>query len=85
MQESYNTWVDKVENTIKQVEKIEIKNPRKDIRKIQQKRKKLRMELKTTKNKLEKHIMLQRVKIIKEHIIDKLKESKTAKYQRLQY
>ena len=43
------------------------------------------MELKTTKNKLEKHIMLQRVKIMKEHIIDKLKESKTAKYQRLQY
>ena len=58
LQESYNTRVDEVENTIKQVEKIKIKNPRKDIRKIQQKRKKLRMELKTTKNKLEKHILL---------------------------
>ena len=34
LQESYNTWVDEVENTIKQVEKIEIKNPRKDIQKI---------------------------------------------------
>ena len=64
---------------MKQAEKIEIKNPRKDIRKIQQKRKKLRMELKTTKNKLEKHILLQRVKILKEHIIDKLKESRAAK------
>ena len=37
------------------------------------------MELKTTKNKLEKHILLQRVKILKEHIIDKLKESRAAK------
>ena len=36
LQESYNTWVDEVENTIKQVEKIKIKNPIKDIRKIQQ-------------------------------------------------
>ena len=36
------------------------------------------MELKTTKNKLEKHILLQRVKIQKEHIIDKLKESRAA-------
>ena len=51
LQESYNTWVDEVENIIKQIEKINIKNPRKDIRKIQHKRKKLRMELKTTKNK----------------------------------
>ena len=37
------------------------------------------MELKTTKNKIEKHILLERVNILKEHIIDKLKESKTAK------
>ena len=57
LQESYNTCVDEVEN-IKQVEKIEMKNPRKDIRKIQQERKKLRMELETTKNKLEKYILL---------------------------
>ena len=26
LQESYNTWVDKVENTIKQAEKIKTKN-----------------------------------------------------------
>ena len=37
------------------------------------------MKLKATKNKLEKHILLQRVKILKEHIIDKLKESRTGK------
>ena len=79
LQESYNTWVDEVENTIKQVEKIEIKNPRKDIQKIQQKRKQLRMQLKTTKNKLEKQILLKRVKVLKEHIIDKRKESRAAK------
>ena len=79
LQDSYNTWADEVEKTIKQVEKNKLKNLRKDIREIQQKRKKLRRELKTTKNKLEKHILLQRVKILKEHIIDKLKESRAAK------
>ena len=51
-----------------------MKHLRKGIRKIQQKRKKLRMELKRTKNKLEQYILLQRVKILKEHIIDKLKK-----------
>ena len=29
LQESYNTWVDEVENTIKQVQKIKKKNPKK--------------------------------------------------------
>ena len=29
MQESYNTWVDEVDNTIKQVEKIKIKTQEK--------------------------------------------------------
>ena len=57
---------------IKQVEKIKIKNPRKDIRKNQQKRKKLRMGLNTNKNKLEKHILLQKVKILQGHIRYKL-------------
>ena len=54
---------------IKQVEKIKIKNPRKDIRKNQQKRKKLRMELNT---KLEKNILLQKAKILQGHIKYKL-------------
>ena len=48
-QESYNTWVDEVENTIKQVEKIKTKKNKKRYSKNQQKRKKLRMEPKTTK------------------------------------
>ena len=46
--ESY-IWVDKAENTVRLFEKIETKNPRKDIQKIQQKRQKLRMKLKTIK------------------------------------
>ena len=37
------------------------------------------MELKTAKNKLENHILLQRVKILKEHILDTLKEIRAAK------
>ena len=32
---TYNTWVDEVENTITLVEKIKVKIPRKDIRKVQ--------------------------------------------------
>ena len=56
-----------------------MKIPRKNNWKIQQKQKKLRVELKTTKNKLEKHILSQRVKILKELIIDNLKESRAAK------
>ena len=35
------------------------------------------MKLKTTKNRLEKCILLERVKILKEHIIDNPKESRT--------
>ena len=38
LQDSYETWVDEVKNTIKQVEKIKTKNPETDIRKIQQKK-----------------------------------------------
>ena len=41
------------------------------------------MKLMTTKNKLEKHILLQRVKILKEHIIDKLKDSRAAKISKV--
>ena len=33
LKESYNTWVDEVENTIKQVENIKSRNPRKDVNK----------------------------------------------------
>ena len=83
LQENYNTWVDEVENNIKQAEKIKIRKPRKEIRRIQQERKKLRMEKKTTKNKLEKHILLQRVKILKEHITGKLKESRTSEISKV--
>ena len=41
------------------------------------------MGLKTSKNKLEKYILLQRVKILKEHIIGKLKESRVAKISKV--
>ena len=41
------------------------------------------MELKRTKNKLEKYILLQRVKILKEHVIDKLKKSTAVKISKV--
>ena len=46
LQENYITWVDEVENTIKQVVKMKIKDPRQDMHKIQQKRKKVKNETK---------------------------------------
>ena len=41
------------------------------------------MELKTTKYKIVKHILLQSVKILKEYIVDKLKESRAAKISKV--
>ena len=41
------------------------------------------MELKTTKYKLVKHILLQSVKILKVYIVDKLKESRAAKISKV--
>ena len=46
-------------------------------------KKKLRMELKTTKNKLEKCVLLERVEILKDHIIHKLKESRAIKISKV--
>ena len=46
LQENYITWVDEVENTIKQVVKMKTKDPRQDMHKIQQKRKKVKNETK---------------------------------------
>ena len=46
LQENYITWVDELENTIKQVVKIKTKDPRQDMHKIQQKRKKVKNEIK---------------------------------------
>ena len=83
LQESYNTWADEVQNTIKKVEKTGTEKPRKVIPKIQQKIKKLRIEPKTTKYKLEKHILLQRAKIMKKHILGKLKESRSEKISKV--
>ena len=78
VQESCVKWVDELENTMKQVEKMETKSPR---LKIQPKRKKqLTMELKTTKNNLENRMPLKRV--IRDKITDKIKEDRATKITR---
>ena len=68
---------------MKQVGDIKSRNPRKGIRKIQQKRKKLRMELKITKNTLEKRILLERLEILKQYITDKLKKARATKISKV--
>ena len=60
IQESCNTWMDKVQNTIKQVEKTKIKKAQKDIRKLQQKRRKLKIETNYQKQTRKPHTIRKR-------------------------
>ena len=84
LQESYNKWAEAVENEIKKVEQTRKgKNPRKDIRILQQKRRQLRKEIKNSKSKYDKSILLERIKILKEHIIDKLRDGRAKKIEKI--
>ena len=71
-------WVGKMVKPI-----LSQETQKKSIQKIQQKRKMLRMELKTTKNKLEKRILLGRLEILKEYITDKLKKARATKISKV--
>ena len=75
LQESYNKWTEEVEDAIKQVQKTVRKNPRKDIRELQKIRKNLRIKIRNTTDACEKIILKARLKLLKEHITDKIKES----------
>ena len=76
LQESYNKWTEEVEDAIKQVQKTVRKNPRKDIRELQKIRKNLRIKIRNTTDACEKRILKDRLKLLKEHITDKIKESR---------
>ena len=76
LQESYNEWTEEVEDAIKQVQKTVRKNPRKDIRELQKIRKNLRIKIRNTTDTCEKRILKDRLKLLKEHITDKIKESR---------
>ena len=74
LQESYNKWTEEVEDAIKQVQKTVRKNPRKDIRELQKIRKNLRIKIRNKTDACEKRILKDRLKLLMEHITDKIKE-----------
>ena len=77
IQESYDKWSEEVQNNIKEVEKICRQNPRKDIMQLKRQRKKLRAQYQNTENIHEMTVIIERIKLIKEHIIDKMKENRS--------
>ena len=76
IQESYDKWSEEVQNNMKEVEKIFRQNPRKDIMQLIRQRKKLRTKYQNTGNVYEKTVIIERTKLIEEHITDKMKENR---------
>ena len=77
IQVSYDKWSEEVQNNIKEVEKICRQNPRKDIMQLKRQRKKLRAQYQNIENIHEMTVIIERIKLIKEHIIDKMKENRS--------
>ena len=77
IQVSYDKWSEEVQHNINEVEKICWQNPRKDIMQLKRQRKKLRAQYQNTENIYEKTVIIERIKLIKEHITDKMKENRS--------
>ena len=74
---SFDKWSEEVQSNIVEVEKIFRQNPRNDIMQLKRQRKRLRPQYQNTENKYEKRVLIERIKIINEHITDKMKENKS--------
>ena len=77
IQISYDKWSEEVKSNINEVKKIFRQNPRKDIMQLKRKRKKLRAQYQNTENIYEKEVKIEIIKLIKEHITDKMKENRS--------
>ena len=77
IQISYDKWSEEVQSNINEVKKIFRQNPRKDIMQLKRKRKKLRAQYQNTENIYEKEVKIEIIKLIKEHITDKMKENRS--------
>ena len=77
IQVSYDKWSEEVQNKIKEVQKICRQNPRKDIMQLKRQRKKLKARYQNTENIYEKTVKIERIKLIKEHITDKMTENRS--------
>ena len=83
LQESYNKWSTTIETSIKTVQRTRTKNPRKDIKELQKIWKRLREEYSTTVELQEKILILERIKILKEHITEKYKKGRSKRINRI--
>ena len=84
LQESYTIWTHAVEYAIQKVSKIKPRlNPRRDIKELMKMRKIMRKKLETTKDQTEKIHLKDRIRIIREHRIDKEKESRSNKIKKI--
>ena len=84
LQNQYDIWSQAIEDTIKKVEKVtKKKDLRKDVKKLIRMRKKLRKEFQAETNYYSKKQIIERIEMTKEHIIDKLKESRGNKVRKI--
>ena len=77
LQESYNKCATTIETSIKTVQRKRTKNPRKDTKELQKIHKRLREEYSTIIELHEKILILERIKILKEHITGKYIEGRS--------
>ena len=77
LHESYNKWAATKEISIKTVQRRRTKSLRKDIKELQKICKRLREEYSNATKLHEKMLILERIKILKEHIAEKYKEGRS--------
>ena len=76
LQESYNKWTEEMGDGIKQVEKTVRKYPRKDVKELQKISKNLKITIRNKTDACVRRILKDKLKLLKEHITDKIKENK---------
>ena len=77
IQVSYDKWSEEVHNNITEVEINSRQIPRKDIMQLKRERKKLRAQYQNTEYLHQKMVIIERIKLIQEHITDKMKENRS--------
>ena len=84
LQEIYTKCINAVEYAIQRVSKTKPRpNSRRDIKELMKMRKTIRNKLETTKDLTEKIHLKDRITMIREHIIDKKKESRSNKIKKI--
>ena len=77
IQVSYHKRSEEIQNNIKEIDKIFWQNPRKDMMQLKRQIIKLRAQYQNTENLYEETVIIERIKLIKEHISDKMKKNRS--------